>query len=260
VTLVLIAITRAVSPSLANCELSFIGRQPIDFEKARAQHRAYETLLEQLGAHVISLPAEPALPDSTFVEDPAIVLDELAAIFPLGTESRRAEAGSLAQVLARFRELAYVTLPGTLEGGDVLRVGRKLFAGVSRRTNKEGIRQLTEIVAPHGYELTPVRVTGCLHLKSAVTYLGRNTLLANRAWIDDVPLTGCDWIDVAPEEPQAANSLAFGATIIFPESFPRTRGRLEARGFHVTALDISELQKAESGLTCSSLLFEADHL
>lgn len=253
----LTAITRAVSPGIVHCELSFIARKPIELAKAREQHRAYEKLLKQLGARVISLPAESGLPDSMFVEDPAIVLDELAVILPLGTESRRPEAASLAPALAEFRKLECVTLPGTMEGGDILRIGRKLFVGLSSRTNAEGIWQLDAILKPYSYEITAVRVTGCLHLKSAVTYIGRNTLLANRAWIDLAPFAGYDWIDVAPEEPHAANALALGATIIFPASFPRTRARIEAHGFHVTALDISELQKAESGLTCSSLLFEA---
>jgi dimethylargininase len=253
----LTAITRAVSPALAKCELLYVARQPIDVGKAQAQHRAYETLLEKFGAHVISLPAEPALPDSMFVEDPAIVLDELAVILPLGTESRRPEAASLARALGKFRRLEYVTLPDAMEGGDILRVGRKIFAGLSSRTNAEGIRQLEAILKPHGYEVIAVRVTGCLHLKSAVTFIGRNTLLGNRDRIDAEPLGGFEWMDVAPEEPHAANALAIGGTIIFPASFPRTRARLESRGFQVTALDISELQKAESGLTCSSLLFDA---
>jgi dimethylargininase len=252
----LTAITRAVSPAIVNCELSFIDRRPIDLFTAREQHHAYEKLLGTLGARVISLPAEPDLPDSMFVEDPAIALDELAVILPLGTETRRREAPSLAQALAKFRKLEYVSLPGTLEGGDVLCIGRKLFVGLTQRSNAEGIRQLASILAPHNYEVIAVHVAGCLHLKSAVTYLGRNTLLANRAWFDTAPLASFDWIDVDSSEPHAANALALAGTIIFPASFPRTRARIEARGFHVTPLDISELQKAESGLTCSSLLFE----
>ena len=251
----LTAITRAVSPAIANCELSFIDRKPIHLAIAQEQHHSYEKLLGKLGARVISLPAEPGLPDSMFVEDPAIVLDELAVILPLGTETRRREAASLAQALAKFRKLEYVSLPGTLEGGDVLRIGRKLFVGLTRRSNAEGIRQLAAILAPYKYEVIAVPVTGCLHLKSAVTHLGRNTLLANRAWFDNTPLAGQEWIDVDPAEPHAANALALADTIIFPASFPRTRARIEARGFHVTSIDISELQKAESGLTCSSLLF-----
>src|SRR5260370_1513811 len=125
-----------------------------------------------------------------FVEDPAIVLDELAVIFPLGTETRRREAPSLAQALAKFRKLEYVSLPGTLEGGDVLRIGRKLFVGVTRRSNAEGIRQLSAILSPYNYEVIAVPVASCLHLKSAVTHLGRNTLLANRAWFDATPFPG----------------------------------------------------------------------
>jgi dimethylargininase len=253
----LTAITRAVSPDIVHCELSFIDRQPIDLAVAQEQHHAYKKLLGKLGARVISLPAEPALPDSMFVEDPAIVLDELAVILPLGTETRRPEAQSLAHALARFRKLEFVSLPGTVEGGDVLCIGRRLFVGLTQRSNAEGIRQLAAILAPYNYDVIAVPVTGCLHLKSAVTNLGRNTLLANRAWFDGAALAGHEWIDVDPAEPHAANALALGGTIIFPASFPRTRARIESRGFSVTSIDISELQKAESGLTCSSLLFEA---
>lgn len=255
--LMLTAITRAVSPAIVRCELSFIDRQPIDLARAQKQHQAYELLLAKWGARVISLPPEPDLPDSMFVEDPAIVLDEIAVIFPLGTESRRGEAASLAKELAKHRKLTYVQLPGTLEGGDVLRIGRKLFVGLTKRSNTEGIQQLTEIVKPHGYEVIPVTVTGCLHLKSAVTWIADNTLLANRAWFDTEPFAGYDWIDVDPAEPHAANALALGGTIIVPASFPKTRGRIGSLDFRVTTLDISELQKAESGLTCSSLLFES---
>src|SRR6267154_6430612 len=169
----LTAITRAVSPAIVHCELSFIDRKPIDLAIAQQQHHAYEKLLGKLGVRVISLPAEPALAASMIVEDPAIVLEELAVILPLGTESRRREAQSLAHALARFRKLEYVSLPGTLEGGDVLRIGRKLFVGLTQRSNAEGIRQLAAICAPHNYQVIGVPVTGCLHLKSAVTYIGR---------------------------------------------------------------------------------------
>jgi dimethylargininase len=263
---VLTAITREVSPAIVHCELTFIQRQLIELAKAEQQHRDYQRLLEKCGARVITLPAEPTLPDSMFVEDPAIVLDELAIIFPMGTETRRAEAASIAHALSQFRKLARVELPGTAEGGDILRVGRRVFAGLSSRTNAEGIRQLGSILAPYGYEVISVEVTGCLHLKSAVTYIGRKqasgsradaTLLANRAWFDTKPFRGFEWIDVDPDEPHAANALATHDTVIFPASFPRTRARIEQHGFHVTSLDISELQKAESGLTCSSLLFDA---
>lgn len=254
----LTAITRAVSPAIIHCELSFVDRQKIDLARAREQHQAYEMLLAKLGARVISLPAEPDLPDSVFVEDPAIVLDEIAVMLPLGTESRRREGPSLARELSKYRTLSYVELPGTLEGGDVLRIGRKLFVGLSKRSNAEGIRQLAEIVKPHAYEVISVPVSGCLHLKSAVTWIRDTTLLANRAWFDTTPFAGYDWIDVHPREPHAANALSLNGTVIFPTSFPRTRARIGSLDFPLTPLDISELQKAESGLTCSSLLFESD--
>jgi dimethylargininase len=253
----LTAITREVSSSMANCELSFIERKPIDMEKARAQHQAYESLLEKSGAKVISLPEERDLPDSMFVEDPAIVLDEVAVICPLGTEIRRKEAASIAAALEPYRKLAHVKLPGVLEGGDVLRVGKKIFVGLTQRSNADGIRQLAVITGNYGYDLTAVPVTGCLHLKSAVTYLGRNTLLGNREWFRWKRFEGFDWVDVDPAEPLAGNALAVGESIVFPASFPKTRARIEARGFRVEPLDIAELQKAESGLTCSSLLFDA---
>src|SRR5271157_3145559 len=252
----LTAITRKVSASLVACELSFIDRKPIDMEKARAQHYAYEALLEKLGARVISLAEERDLPDSMFVEDPAVVLDEVAVICPLGTETRRKEAASLAAALDKYRKLCYVKLPALLEGGDVLRVEKKIFVGLTRRSNAEGIRQLAVIVSQFGYDLTAVPVSGCLHLKSAVTYLGRNTLLGNPAWFHWARLPGFDWIDVDPSEPHAANALAIADSVVFPSSFPRTRERIETKGFHVTPIEIGELQKAESGLTCSCLLFD----
>src|SRR5271157_577663 len=252
----LTAITRNVSSALAHCELSFIARQPIDLEKARAQHHAYEELLRKLGAQVISLPEEPDLPDSMFVEDPTIVLDELAVICPLGTETRRKEAPTLAAALDKYRKLCYVKLPALLEGGDVLRGERKIFVGLPRRSNAQGIRQLAVIVSQFGYDLTAVPVSGCLHLKSAVTYIGRNTLLGNRGWFQWARLPGFNWIDLDTAEPHAANALAIADSVVFPASFPRTRERIETKGFHVTPIEIGELQKAESGLTCSCLLFD----
>lgn len=252
----LTAITRAVSRAIVNCELTFLERNPIDLEKAREQHRAYEKLLEKFGVRVISLPEEPALPDSMFVEDPAIVLDELAVILPLGTASRQPEAASLAKALEPFRKLEYITAPGKIEGGDILHIGRKVFVGISSRTNAEGIGQLAKLLHPYDYEVIGVPVTGCLHLKSAVTYIGRTTLLANRNWFDSSAFANYQWVDVAVEEPHAANALAFGDDVILPAAFPLTRGRLAASDFRVTPIDIRELQKAESGLTCSSLLFD----
>jgi dimethylargininase len=252
----LTAITRSVSPAIAACELTFRPRQPIDFAKAEEQHRQYQQLLARLGARVISLPAEPDLPDSVFVEDPALVLDEVAVLLPMGAASRRAERPSIERALTPFRPIKKIDLPATMEGGDVLRIGRTLFVGLSSRTNQQGVRHLATLVSRYGYEVKAVPVTGCLHLKSACTYLGRNTILGNRSRIGAEMFREFAWLEVPAAEPRAGNTLTIGEKVILPASFPHTRELVERHGFPVVTLDISELQKAEAGLTCSSLIFE----
>lgn len=251
------AITRKVSQALAACELEFLPRTAIDLELANAQHAAYEAYLRESGARVISLPAEPALPDSVFVEDPAVVLDEIAIITRTGAESRRAEAESLATALTPYRKLARIKAPGTLEGGDVLKLGRTLFVGSSSRTNAEGFSQFAALLRPYGYRVVPVKVHGCLHLKSACSALDGRTLLVNRDWVDKTPLSELSLIDVEPQEPWAANVLSLGGTVLMPAGFDRTRKMLEMHGFRTRSLDISELRKAEAGVSCMSLRFEA---
>jgi dimethylargininase len=248
----LTAITRAVSPAISECELTFLDRAPIDYERAAEQHRAYEECLRLLGAHVISLPALPDLPDSVFVEDPAVVLDEIAVIARPGAASRRPEAEGIAAALAPLRPLARIEAPGTLEGGDVIRAGRNLYVGLSQRTNAEGIAQLAAIAKPHGYSVTAVEVRACLHLKSGACYLGRGTMLANRGWIDAAAFAGYRLLDVAEE--WAADVLAIGDVVLMPAGFPKTAAVLEAAGFGVRTIDVSELQKAEAGVTCMSLI------
>ena len=253
----LTAITRAVSPTLGDCQLEHLDRQPIDVQRAAAQHRAYEVCLRELGARVISLPAAVECPDGVFVEDPALVLDEVAVVTRMGAGARRAESESLAEAVARFREVRRLGEPATLEGGDVMRIGRTLYVGRSRRTNAAGIEQLAEIVAPYGYRVVAVEVTGCLHLKSACCYLGGDRILANRNWIDPAPLAGFSFVDVAAQEPRGANVLRIGDTVLIPAAFPQTAGVLSAAGFQPRLVDTSELLKAEAGVTCVSLLFEA---
>jgi dimethylargininase len=241
---------------LGKCELEYFARQPIDFALAAAQHRCYELCLEELGLKVISLPAEPDLPDSVFVEDPAVVLDEIAVITRMGVDSRRAEARSLAAALAPLRPLRRIESPGTLEGGDVIRAGRRLFVGLSHRTNAEGVRQLSAHLEPFGYRVQPVEVQGCLHLKSACCWLGDDAMLLNRAWVDAAQFAGFRMLDVAPDEPWAANVLPVGGAVLAAAAFPATRTILRDAGYRVRSLDISELAKAEGALTCSSLIFE----
>jgi dimethylargininase len=253
----LTALTRKPGPRLAECALQFLERAPIDLAKAKQQHDFYESCLGRLGARVVSLPALPSLPDSVFIEDPAVVVAEAAVLAPMGNPSRREESVSLARTLEEFRPLLRVEAPGTLEGGDILQIGRTLYAGLSGRTNRDGVRQLAALLNPYGYRVIPVEVRRCLHLKTACTYVGGGTLLANRHWFDASPFGDFEILDTPPAEPWAANTLRIGDTVLLPASFPRTAARLERRGFQVATLDISEFQKAEGGLTCLSVRFEA---
>jgi dimethylargininase len=251
------AFTRGVSASITSCELEYLPRTPIDAAKAVDQHRNYERCLEECGLRVISLPPDPQLADGLFVEDPAIVLDEIGIICRMGAASRRAEAASLAEALAPFRGLEWLREPATVEGGDVMHIGTTLFCGISRRTNRDGARQLADLVQPFGYTVTPVAVSGCLHLKSAICPLSPDAVLANRRWIDLEAFRDFTVFDVPDDEPGAANVLRIGENILMPASFPQTRDLLVRNGFRVITVDISELQKAEAGVTCSSLIFEA---
>jgi dimethylargininase len=183
-------------------------------------------------------------------------VDEVAVITNPGAASRRPETRSLAEALAAYRPLRFLKEPATLEGGDVLRIGRSVFVGLSRRTNPAGVAQLRELLEPYDYRVQPVEVRGCLHLKSACSFLGRGTVLVQRSWIDVEPLGGFELLEVAEDEPGAANALLLNEVVIMPASFPKTRALLEKRGFCVRTIDVSELQKAEAGVTCCSLIFQ----
>jgi dimethylargininase len=252
----LTAVTRIPSQSLPECELSFLERQPIDVGLARRQHRAYQDALRAAGTQVVELPALDQLPDATFVEDTTIVLDEIAIIAPMGALSRRAESAAMANVLSAYRPLHRLTPPATLDGGDVLRLGRTLWIGLTPRTNAEAVDQVGRLLAPHGYRVVPVPVTRCLHLKSGVTRLDDNTALVNPEWVDPAILGSVQVVPVDEAEPWGANALRVAETVIVPASEPRTRRRVKDRGFRTVAVDVSELQKAEAGVTCLSVVFE----
>jgi dimethylargininase len=250
-----IAITRDVSASLGDCQLSFVPRTGIDVGLARRQHEAYRQALESLGCRVIALPAQDGMPDAVFVEDVALVLDEVAVMTRPGAESRRGEGDTVEPVLAAFRPVVAITAPGTLDGGDVLRIGRKIYVGESARSNAEGIARLGALLAPHGYEVQGVRTRGCLHLKSAATVVADGVLLVQPAWVDPAAFAGQRVVEVDPGEEHAANALRVGEGLVYPAAFPRTRRRLEEAGVAVIAVDLSELQKAEGATTCCSLVF-----
>ena len=249
------AIVRQPSAALSRCELTHLARQPIDLARAEAQHGAYVAALETQGIDVVILPPEPELPDAVFVEDTAVVVDECAVVTRPGAESRRREVETIALALEAFRPIVHMRAPATLDGGDVLRIGRSFFVGRTARTNDEGIRQLREALQPHGYEVESVVPDGCLHLKSAVTYIGRETVLVNPQWIDAGLFGRWQCIPVAPEEPSGANALLTGDVVHVAASAPMTRRKLDALGFTTASLDTSEFEKAEAALTCLSLIF-----
>lgn len=250
-----VAITRAVSAGLANCELTYQLRVPIDLAAARAQHRAYERTLEAAGYRVEQLESDETMPDAVFVEDLAVVLDEAAILTRPGAGSRRREMPAIAAALAAYRPLLEIEEPGTVDGGDVLVAGRRVFIGRSTRTNDAAAVQIRRLLAPFGYTVERADVRGaCLHLKSAVTSLGGDRLLMNPAWVDRAAFDGLSLVEVAPEEPSAANVLRLADRVVAAQAFPRTADRLAALGLRVEVVDASELAKAEGALTCCSLI------
>lgn len=251
------AFTRAISPRIVECELTHLERTPIDVANARAQHAEYTRTLVALGCTVQEVEAAPDHPDSVFIEDTAVVFDEIAVITRPGAESRRGETAAVERALAPLRPLALITAPGTLDGGDVFVVGKRVFAGRTGRTNDEGIAQLRAALAPHGYTVEALDVTGCLHLKTAVTAVDDRTVLVNPQWIDRRALAGLDVIEVDPAEPMGANIVRVGEALLYGASYPRTRARLEARGYRPVCVDASELAKAEGAVTCCSLVLRA---
>jgi len=251
----LIAITRDVSASLADCQLSFVERDAIDIARAAEQHHAYRQALESLGCRVIALPAQDAMPDAVFVEDVALVFDEVAVMTRPGAASRRGEGASVAEALSGFRTLRTIEAPATIDGGDVLRVGRRIYVGQSARSNADGIAQLAALVSGFGYTVQGVPTRDCLHLKSAVTQVADDTLLIQPEWVDRAVFAGYRLIEIDPGEPHAANALRIGAGVVYPACFPRTQERMADAGIAVTAVDLSELQKAEGATTCCSLVF-----
>jgi len=252
-----LAITREVCSRFNECEITHIDRVPIDVNVARAEHHQYVKALKQLGCQVIELPEEPGLPDSVFVEDTAFILDEVAVITRPGADSRKPETESIIRALSPHRALVHVTEPATVDGGDVLVLGKNIYIGISARSarsNDASIRQIQELLDKYGYKVTDVEMHDCLHLKTAVTKVDEKTLLINPNWVDTFHFKEFDWIEVDPSETFAANCLPVNGHIIFPASFPKTRARLESRGYKIQAVTVAELAKAEGAVTCCSLI------
>lgn len=251
------AITHKVSSRIADCELTFLERLPINLAVASQQHNAYEDKLAELGVNVTSLSANDNYPDCSFVEDTVFVLDELAVVCSMGALSRRGEPALIAREISKYREVVHISLPATIEGGDILRMEKRILIGLSARTNLEGIRRLTEVVAPFGYEVIPIPVKGSLHLKSACCAIDDETLIVNSEWLTSDLLAGFRVLQSPIEESQATNVLRVGEVVCVQAGCPRTVDLIGQVAKCVETIDMSELQKAEAGLTCCSVIFES---
>ena len=251
------AITRQPSPLMADaCELTHVDRIPIDNVRAAHQHAAYVAALNASGASVSVLPALAGHADCAFVEDPLIILPELVIVCRPGTASRRGEGDTLLASVPDDRPHIRIVAPATIEGGDVLCVGRTLYVGLSSRTNAAGITALTQAVRVHGYAVVAVPVPGALHLKTAITALASDLFVANPAWIDTSHFAGARFITVDPSEPFAGNLLPTGDIVLIAAAHPRMAERILTHGFRPIAVDISEFAKAEAGLTCMSVIWQ----
>ena len=237
-------------------ERTFVGDETIDYHRALRQHAAYEDALRAHGADVTTLDANLALPDCVFVEDTAVVLDEVAVLMSMGAASRRKEPSGIEPALRAHRPLARVVLPGTIDGGDVVRSERSLYVGHSSRTNAAGIQAFREIVRLYGYKVTAIPVHGCLHLKTACSALPDGRFLVNARCIDVTRLKS-DILEVPTDEPWAADVLVIGDRMIASDAFPGSIDLLRSNGFGVTPVAVSEFAKAEGGVTCLSLVFES---
>jgi len=252
----LTAITRDVNTAMGSCELTFLPRAKIDTTLAVQQHENYTSALSSLGCEIVAIPTEEGLADSVFIEDTALVLDEVAVLCRPGAASRRPEVTGVEAALKPYRTLASIQSPGTLDGGDLLCVGKIIYAGLSTRSNQSGIDQLRSIVADYGYSVEAVEVSRCLHLTSAVSAVSPESLLINPDWVSRSEFGDCELIDIDRDEPHAANALLVRNSIIYPSSFPRTAEKLVTHGIDLIPVDMSELQKAEGAATCCSLILK----
>ena len=249
-----LALTQLPSPALSLCELTYLEREEIDFELALSQHNAYREALTEAGYEVAVIPAQAEHPDGVFVEDTAIVLDEIAVLCRPGAPSRQGEPRLIAPLLEQHRNVVPIEAPATIEGGDVLEVGKTLFVGRTARTNQAGIDALTTLLAPFGYRVVGVPIQGALHFKSACTAPRADTILLNPDWVDPAVFEGYRIIEVHPDEPFAANTLPVGDQVFVHTAYPKTNALLAEAGISIRPIDISEFTKAEAALTCLSLL------
>lgn len=267
-----VALTHLPSPKMEDAIRTFAAHERIDLERVRAQHAAYREALAKAGAEVVVLDTNLEHPDCVFIEDVAIVLDEIAILTPMGAPARAGEPAGIEPTLRTYREVVRIEAPAKIEGGDVVVVGKQILVGQTDRTNARGIEELARITKPHGYDVRPVPVRGCLHLKTACTALPFGALVVNPAWLDVEALrstlvaprgrtaSGGSWgevISVAEGEPHAANVVSVNGRVITGAGNPRTAELFRSHCIGIDVLDLSELAKADGCGTCLSLLFSS---
>ncbi|HLD35256.1 MAG TPA: arginine deiminase family protein [Planctomycetota bacterium] len=259
------AIVRDVARTYDECIKPNKPTKPINVLLAQAQHRAYCQALKNLGLKLIKIEADNRFPDCCFVEDPAIVIGDTAIISRMGVKSRRGEEKAVRQTLARYKTIRWIKLPGTIEGGDVLKIGKKIYIGLSERTNLSAIRQVKAIAAEHEYEVIPVRVKGMIHLKTGCTYLspegeprpnggGNNYVTLIKGKLDEKPFSDYKKIIIPKEEAYSANCLAINGRVLIPKGYSKTKVLIKHAGFKVRELDMSEFRAGGGSLTCLSII------
>ncbi|MFN2125364.1 MAG: dimethylarginine dimethylaminohydrolase family protein [Candidatus Promineifilaceae bacterium] len=248
------AIVRMPSPTLAD-GLTTSGLGRADYTLFLTQHLSYTAVLRSLGLKILKLPSLPEFPDAHFIEDVAVITPEVAVITRPGAPERLGEIEHIRDVLRDLRPLAEIEEPGTLDGGDVMRIEQTVYVGISGRTNQAGAEQLAAILAPYDYETHIVPLAEGLHLKSSVNYIGRNTLLLTEAWYSHPLFAEFDKIIVPAEEAYTANTLLVKNRLLMPMGFPETQALLREAGFEILEIDATEMQKLDGGMSCMSLRF-----
>ena len=227
-----------------------------DYRKALDQHARYVEALIECGLKVTVLPADEGFPDSTFVEDAALLTPRCAILTHPGAPSRARETDSILPVLHEFFDMVEkIEAPGTVEAGDIMMVGDHYYIGLSDRTNRVGAEQMIAILERHEMSGSIVELREVLHLKTGLGYLENNYLLACGEFVDKPEFQRFKLLSVDPQEAYAANSVWINGTVLTPAGFPKTRSMIESAGYDVCELDVSEFQKLDGGLSCLSLRF-----
>lgn len=226
-----------------------------DYTTLLGQHMSYTAVLRTLGLEIIKLPSLADYPDAYYVEDVAVITEEVVVITRPGAKQRLGETEHIRETLAELRPLVEIVEPGTLDGGDVMRIDQTFYVGLSERTNKEGADQLARILGEFGYVTHAVPLAEGLHLKSHVNYIGRNTLLLSEAWVNHPLFAEYEKIVVPPEEAYAANTLLVNGRLLTPMGFRATQALLREAGFLILEIDATEMEKMDGGLSCMSLRF-----